>query len=114
MDQNFDCDSMSKINEVKLIDIIIEGKDTIAVISYKNYEMVKGNYFSPFSKEPIESFIDSRYDAICEFSINEGKWRNYSGIFSIFTSGYQDSSYKQRFVLFEKEVIPEKIKKHIK
>jgi hypothetical protein len=114
MDQNFDCDTMSKINEVKLIDIIIEGKDTIAVISYKNYEMVKGNYFSPFSKEPIESFIDSRYDAICEFSINEGKWRNYSGILSIFTSGYQDSSYKQRFVLFEKEVIPEKIKKHIK
>ncbi len=113
MDQHFDCDTMSKINEVKLIEVKIDGKDTIAVIRYKNYEMVKGGYLSPFSNKSIESFIDSRYDAICEFSINEGKWRNYSGIFSIITSGYQNSSYKQKFVLYEKEVIPEKIKKHI-
>jgi hypothetical protein len=111
-DHNFRCDSMSRINEVKLVNIKIKDNDTIAVLKYKNYEKIVGDFNFPFGTKAVPTMFYMRYDAICEFSITKGRWQNYSGIISYKSTGYQNAEYKQRFALIEKKDIPEKILKY--
>jgi len=112
-DHNFSCDSMSRINEVELIDIKVKDNDTIAILKYKNYERIKGDFNFPFANKAVPTMFDMRYDAISEFSISNGRWINYSGIISYKSTGYQNAQYKQRFALIEKKDIPEKILKYV-
>ncbi len=113
MDQNFECDSMKRTNEVELIDVRIDKRDTIAIIKYNFNERVKGNFNLPFGNKSIETMYDWQYNAICEFSITNGKWINYSGISTVHSTGFQNTSFKQRFALVEKKVIPKVISKYL-
>jgi len=112
-DHNFKCDSMNRVNEVELIGIKNVNNDTIAVLKYKNYERIIGNFNIPFANETVPTMFDMRYDAICEFSISKGRWRSYSGILSYISTGYQNAEYKQKYALIEKKDIPRRFLKYI-
>ena len=112
-DHNFRCDSMERINEVTLIDVKYEQNDTIALIKYKNHEIINGEFFSPFGGQTIPSLFDMRFDGLCEFSISKGKWKNYSGVVSYYSEGYQKANFKQRFALIEQKEIPEKVLQYL-
>ena len=54
-----------------------------------------------------------RFDGLCEFSISKGKWKNYSGVVSYYSEGYQKANFKQRFALIEQKEIPEKVLQYL-
>ncbi len=114
-DHNFECDSMDRINEVELLDIVIQDNDTIALLKYTIHEKIFGSFFMPFKKEEsIETSFNVTYDALCEFSISSGRWKSYSGIYSLKSTGYQNAAYKHKYALVEENKIHKKIKKYLK
>ncbi len=98
-DQNFDCDSAYRKNEVTLVDIKIVEGDTIAVLKYDIQEFVTGDFNSPFSDEGTETTMLMTHDAIGEFSISKGRWIGYNGIMSLITSGVMTSKTRKSFSL---------------
>ena len=113
-DHNFECDSMERINEVELADIIIQDNDTIALLKYTIHEKIFGSFHMPFGEEEsIETSFKVTYDALCEFSISSGRWKSYSGIYSLKSTGYQNAAHKKKYVLIEENKMPRKIKKYL-
>lgn len=98
-DQNFDCDSAYRKNEVTLVDIKIVEGDTIAVLKYDIQEFVTGDFNSPFSDEGTKTTMLMTHDAIGEFSISKGRWIEYNGIMSLIASGVMTSNTRKSFSL---------------
>lgn len=98
-DQNFDCDSAYRKNEVRLVDIKIVEGDTIAVLKYDIQEFVTGDFNSPFSDESRKTTMLMTHDAIGEFSITKGRWIEYKGIMTLIASGFMTSNTRQSFSL---------------
>ena len=96
----FYCDKAEKKNQVKLVDIIKENGETIALIEYDIYEFADGN-IDLFGNK-THSNMKMKYNAKGEFSINKGKWISYKGLLSIETNGMMSSKTKQKFELIEK------------
>lgn len=102
-DQNFDCDSAYKINEVTLTDIKNVNGDTIATLKYNIVEYVKGNFYSPSflgseggQKQTMMKFI---HQGVAEFSVDKGRWIAYDGIMSLEATGIMTANKKTKFTL---------------
>jgi hypothetical protein len=104
-DQNFECDSAFKINEVTLIEIKVVNGETIAVLKYNIIEYVKGNFNSPSffgSEDGIkETMMKFSYQGISEFSIDKGYWISYDGIMSLDASGVMTANKQTKFTLIK-------------
>jgi hypothetical protein len=102
-DQNFECDSAYKINEVTLNDIKLVNGETIAVLKYNIVEYVKGVFYTPSflgneggKKETMMKFS---YEGIAEFSVENGRWITYDGIMSLEATGVMKANKKAKFTL---------------
>ena len=71
----FECDSVFKKNQVTLTQIKKQGQDSVAVLAYNIQEYVSGKYPADAQK----SFTKTRYQAVAEFSITQGRWLSYEG-----------------------------------
>lgn len=102
-DQNFVCDSSYRHNEVKLVEVRKEGKETVAVLKYDIVEYVKGRFSSPlmFRKDPegTEVMMKFAHQGIAEFSIDRGRWISYDGLMNMVTTGLMQSNKKTKFTL---------------
>ncbi len=103
LDQHFKCDTSFRKDQVKLIEIKNQKKDTIAVIKYDITEYVSGfinmpSFFGGGNKS-TKTISKITYDAIAEFSLGKGRWINYYGIMSISTTGLLNINTKKKFAL---------------
>ncbi|WP_375559953.1 hypothetical protein ACE193_19870 [Bernardetia sp. OM2101] len=104
-DQNFECDSSYKINEVTLVDIKVIDGERIAVLKYNLDEYVHGTFNSPALFETggkKDSMMRFSHQAIAEFSIDKGRWISYNGIMSLEAKGVMNANKKTKFTLLPK------------
>jgi len=106
-DQNFDCDTSYKINEVTLADIKKINGETVAVLKYNIVEYVKGNFNTPTfmgseggQKETMMKFT---HQGIAEFSVDKGRWLSYDGIMSLEATGVMTANKKTKFTLIDEK-----------
>ncbi len=102
MDQNCVCDTSYRKNQVKFIGIKKDGTETIAILKYDIEEYVSGDYGSPMSDKSVKTMMRMTYNGIAEFSVEEGRWKNYNGIMSLTASGIMDSHTTKRVSLIAK------------
>ncbi len=104
-DQNFECDSAYKINEVTLNEIKVVNGETIAVLKYNIVEYVKGNFNTPSffgsEGEKTETMIKFSHQGIAEFSVDKGRWISYDGIMSLEASGVMAANKQTKFTLIK-------------
>ena len=104
-DQNFECDSAYKINEVTLTDIKKVDGETVAVLKYNIVEYVNGDFNSPsfFGNESgkKKTMMKFSHQGIAEFSIEKGRWITYDGIMSLEASGVMTANKKTKFTLIK-------------
>jgi hypothetical protein len=102
-DQNFDCDSSYKINEVTLTDIKRVNGETIAVLRYNIAEYVKGifNVPSMFGNQggPKDTKMKLTHQGTAEFSVDKGRWVMYDAIMTFEATGVMTANKKTRFAL---------------
>ncbi|WP_338790539.1 hypothetical protein [Bernardetia sp. MNP-M8] len=101
-DQNFECDSAYKINEVTLVDIKMIDGERIAVLKYNVEEYVNGIFNSPSffeSDGKKDTMMRFNHQAIAEFSIDKGRWISYNGIMSLEAKGVMNANKKTKFTL---------------
>lgn len=98
-DQSFVCKSSDRINNVELIDILKNKKDTIVVFKYNISESASGFIKNPMNKQKIETALSMSFNGIAEFSVNNGRWINYNGILETTQKGMMTGSSKQKLVL---------------
>lgn len=98
-DQNFDCDSSYRKNEVTLVDLKIVEGDTVAVLKYDIQEFVTGDFNSPFSGGGTKTIMLMTHFAVGEFSLTKGRWVTYDGIMSLIASGVMTSNTRKSFSL---------------
>lgn len=112
---NYEGDSMSRVNEVELLEVRIEESDTIAVLKYNIEEVMYGHLIYGVDwQAPVAAFYSMDYDAMAEFSISSGRWLNYEGIAHVKGAGFQNIEYKQRYALIAiKEGIPKQVIPHL-
>ncbi len=106
-DQNFDCDTSYKINEVMLTDLKIVDGDTIAVLKYTIIEFVNGSFSAPSFYANEEggkaTMMKFTLQGVAEFSINDGRWVSYDGIMSLVATGVMTANKKTKFSLMRSE-----------
>ena len=106
-DQNFDCDSSYKINEVTLADVKKVSGETIAVLKYDIVEYVKGNFNSPSFLGNVggqkETMMKFSHQGIAEFSVSKGRWVKYDGIMSLEATGIMTANKKTKFTLIDEK-----------
>lgn len=104
-DQNFECDSAYKINEVTLTDTKKVKGETVAVLKYNIIEYVNGDFNSPsFSRNngrKKKTIMKFSHQGIAEFSIDKGRWITYDGIMSLEASGVMTANKKTKFTLIK-------------
>ena len=104
-DQNFECDSAYKVNEVTLTDIKKVDGETVAVLKYNIIEYVNGDFNSPsfFGNEggKKKTMMKFSHQGIAEFSIDNGRWITYDGIMSLEASGVLTANKKTKFTLIK-------------
>ena len=104
-DQNFECDSAYKINEVTLTDIKKIDVETVADINYNIVEYVNVDFNSPsfFGNEggKKKTMMKFSHQGIAEFSIEKGRWITYDGIMSLEASGVMTANKKTKFTLIK-------------
>lgn len=93
----FYCNKSVKKNEVKLMDLIKRNGETIAIIKYDIYEYVEGNIDVFGNLSPSKTEV--KYNAVGEFSVDNGRWISYKGLLSISNEGFMNSNSKQKFEL---------------
>lgn len=101
MDQNFICNEYQNRNNVALIDVIEIDGSKIAKLKYDIYSFVKGDFKNPFNDTTIPTSMEILFNGICEFNIDEGKWKDYNGIMSLISTGYLSTNSKQSLKLVE-------------
>jgi len=104
-DQNFECDSSFKLNQVTLMDIKKVKGEKIAVLKYNIEEYVMGVFNSPTffgnnggEKETMMKFT---HQGIAEFSVDKGRWISYDGIMSLEATGIMTANTKTKFTLIK-------------
>ena len=102
-DQNFECDSSYKINEVTLADIKKINGETIAVVKYNIAEYVKGKFNAPsFMNDDSgqkETMMKFTHQGIAEFSMDKGRWVSYDGIMGLEATGIMTANKKTQLTL---------------
>lgn len=101
MDQNFKCDTAYRKNQVTLVDLKTIGTDKVAVLKYDLAEFISGDFASPLTRgeKGGKTMMNMRYQAVGEFSLNQGRWLSYNGIISLASSGVMTSSSTKKFAL---------------
>lgn len=110
VDQSFVCDSSEKINEVKLINILKESYDTIAVLRYNLIESVEGYIYNSRDKTKKDLKMEISFKGIAEFSITQGRWNKFNGIIEHNQTGFMYSNSKQKISLVPIKTITDKMK----
>ena len=104
-DQNFDCDSAYKVNEVTLVDVKKRKGEKIAVLKYHHVEYVQGSYYKPSflgdEGEQQAGMMKFVHEGMAEFSVDKGRWVVYDGVMSLETTGMVTVKKKTRFGLIE-------------
>jgi hypothetical protein len=104
-DQNFECDSAYKINEVTLNEIKMVNGETIAVLKYNIVEYVKGDFNAPSfiadEGEKEKTMMKISHQGIAEFSVDKGRWISYDGIMSLEATGFMTANKKTKFTLIK-------------
>lgn len=104
-DQNFECDSSYKVNEVTLVDIKKLRGESIALLEYNIVEYVHGYFRSPFLQgkegKGKETMMKFKLKALAEFSVNRGRWLNYDGIMELEANGFMNANTKTRYKLIQ-------------
>ena len=104
-DQNFECDSAYKKNEVTLNEIKVVNGDSIAVLKYNIDEYVKGDFNTPsfFGSEggKKETLMRFSHQGIAEFSVNNGRWISYDVIMSLEATGIMTANKKTKYSLIK-------------
>jgi hypothetical protein len=98
-DQTFKCDKAERVNEVKLKDLKIVKKDTIALISYNIKEFLEGTTQIPWSKENKKATYKMSYTGDCEFNVSQGRWENFGAIMDTEAFGFQNIKQKLLYSL---------------
>ncbi|MDC8006368.1 hypothetical protein POV27_20100 [Aureisphaera galaxeae] len=102
-DQNFDCHTSHKINEVTLIELKKVNGEKIAVLEYNIEEYVKGDFNAAYvlggDDKKLETMMKFSYQAMAEFSVDNGRWLNYDGIMSVEGTGALTTHKKTIFTL---------------
>ena len=100
-DQNFLCSEYQNRNSVELIDVTeVDGKK-IAKLKYDIYSFIKGDFNNPFTEKLLPYTMEMLFNGICEFNIEDGKWKDFNGIISLISTGYMNSNSKQSVKLVE-------------
>lgn len=104
-DQNFECDTSYKINEVTLTEIKKVDGDTIAVLKYNIIEYVKGKFNTPsfldYDGGQKETMIKFNHQGIAEFSIGKGRWVQYDGLTVFESTGIMTAQKSTKYKLIE-------------
>lgn len=100
-DQNFQCDSSFKLNEVTLVDIKKQKGEKIAVIKYNIVEYVNGTFYNPFMNNATPSMMHFSYQGMAEFSVDKGHWISYVGIVTLNATGAVNAKAKTKNVLLK-------------
>jgi len=98
-DHTFKCDKAERISEVKLKDLKVVKKDTIALISYNLKESLEGTTQIPWSKENKKAIYKMTYIGDCEFNISKGRWEKFGAIMDTEASGFQNIKQKLLYSL---------------
>ncbi len=93
-DQSFKCEKAERVNQVTLEKLIIEKRDTIALISYNLRELMEGETQIPWSKEVKKSRMTMTYKGVSEFNITQGRWEKFAVIMDLETTGLQNIKQK--------------------
>lgn len=103
MDQNFKCDTSFKQNKVTLVDVKNVGSEKVAVLKYDLAEFVSGNFGNPMLTTSKESktMMAMKYQAIGEFSLDQGRWTAYQGITTITSTGFMSQTSTKNFSLLK-------------
>lgn len=103
--QDFNCDSAYKLNEVKLTDIKNINGEVIAVLKYNIIEYVNGDFNSPsfaHNKDgKKKTMMKFSHQAIAQFSVTNGRWITYDGIMNINTSGVMNVNKTTKLTLIQ-------------
>lgn len=104
-DQNFECDSAYKVNEVALTDIKKVDSENVAVLKYNIVEYVYGDFNSPSffgnEGEKKKTMMKFSHQGLAEFSIDKGRWITYDAIMSLEASGVMTANKKTKFTLLK-------------
>ncbi|GAB5523847.1 MAG: hypothetical protein Roseis2KO_17190 [Roseivirga sp.] len=101
-DQNFECESASKVNKVTVTDLRKANGETIAVLKYEIEEFVDGTFHAPAmfgNGGPTKTMMKFTYQAIAEFSVDRGRWVSYDGIMGFTSNGVMTAKSKKKFSL---------------
>lgn len=100
-DQNFQCDSSYKINEVTLTEIKKVNGENIAVLKYNVVEYVNGVFNAPgfMGGAKQNTMMKFALQGLAEFSIDKGRWVTYDGILALDTTGVMATKKKTKFSL---------------
>ena len=91
MDENFIPDSSFKKNIVTVINISGSSSEHVVTMSYDIEEYIAGDFKSPFEQAPVKMTMKMTHKAIANFSIEKGRWLNYEGAMSLFSTGLMGS-----------------------
>ena len=106
-DQNFDCDSSYKINQVELTSVDVENNDTIATLEYNIAEYVSGVFsvpsFTGKSPKKKKTTLYVSLHAVARFSVSKGYWIYYDGVLSTKMTGISNTNGSQKLSLILKQ-----------
>lgn len=107
-DQNFECETAHKINEVELIDIKNINGERIAVLQYNIEEYVEGKFNTPTffggTRGVKETMMRFSYEGIAEFSVDRGRWIKFDGLMSLESTGFLESNVKTNYSLTQENI----------
>ena len=107
-DQNFECETAYKINEVELTDIKNINGERIAVLQYNIEEYVEGKFNTPTffggSGGVKETMMRFSYQGNAEFSIDRGRWIKFDGLMTMESTGFLESNVKTNYSLIQENI----------
>lgn len=86
-----------------MIDVKNVGTEKVAVLKYDLMEFVSGDFAnSVFSTaDGSKTVMAMKYQAIGEFSLEQGRWIAYQGIIAITSSGFMSQTSTKNFSLLK-------------
>ena len=106
----FTADAADRVNIVRLTDLKRNVQmENIATIEYLLTEKVSGSMSNPMTQQTIPTEMTCSYIGRHEFNIDQGRWENINGEFSINSTGFMNSRVIQNLAMKPIEQLPEGI-----
>jgi hypothetical protein len=108
MGAGFAADNAEKINQVKFTELTqtSDGKQ-VAVLDYVLAESVEGNFQLPGSNDTTPESMTCSFIGRGQFIIEEGRWEQLVGEFTLVSTGVMETNAVQHFALSPLEAVPE-------